>query len=224
MNEPLLLRLDPDVKLKLDEQDSIVLNSTLTSPKTMIDLPTKSYLGSLHENSRNRRDLSSVLNDQDNEFDINKLTNLDSVTVNRDPSSDNVLANKNYIDDKLDRNTVLRFNQRSQIYVKISVGNDVYNVTENDKLQIIDTTITKYPNTGGYLLQSWVIKCNGRNNKAKIKKFIKSTKTNSPTSHSGATSLPPVGDSFRILRQVLVIMVRMFLSASSEQIIFKLLI
>ena len=34
VDEPSLLRLDPDEQLKLDEQDSIVLNSSLTSPKT----------------------------------------------------------------------------------------------------------------------------------------------------------------------------------------------
>ena len=39
--EPSLLRLDPDEKLK---QDSIILNSTLTSPKTKIELPTKKYV------------------------------------------------------------------------------------------------------------------------------------------------------------------------------------
>ena len=39
-----LLRLEPDKKLKLDEQDSIVLNSTLTIPKTIIELLTESYI------------------------------------------------------------------------------------------------------------------------------------------------------------------------------------
>ena len=34
--ESTLLRLDPDEKINLDEQDSIILNSTLTSPKTII--------------------------------------------------------------------------------------------------------------------------------------------------------------------------------------------
>ena len=75
-------------------QNSILLNSTLTSPKTKIELPNKSYVDSLHESSRNRRDLSSVFNDQDNEFNNNKLTNLDGVTVNRFPTSDNEIANK----------------------------------------------------------------------------------------------------------------------------------
>ena len=152
------LRLDLDEKLKINEQDSIVVNSSLTSPKTKIELPTKSYVDSLHESSRNRRGLSSVFNNEDKEFYINKLNNLDSVTVNRNPSSDNDLANKNYIDDELDKNTVVRFNKTLQNYLKVSVGNDVYNLTKYEKIQITYTTILKYPNTGGYLLQNWVIK------------------------------------------------------------------
>ena len=95
VDESSWLRLDPDEKLKLNEQVSTVLNSTLTSPKTIIGIPTKNYVDILHGSSRNRRDLSSVFNDQDNGLDNNKLTNLDSITTNRDPSSDNELANKN---------------------------------------------------------------------------------------------------------------------------------
>ena len=58
ISESSLLRLHHDEKLKLDEQDSILLNSTLTSPRTIIELPTKSYVDSLHEeNERSRRDL-----------------------------------------------------------------------------------------------------------------------------------------------------------------------
>ena len=196
VDEPYLLRLEPEGKLDLNEQDSIIPNSTLTSPKTIIELPTKSNVDSLHESSRRRRDLSSVLNDQDNEFDNNKVTNLDSVTVNRNPSSDNELSNKKCIDDELDKNTILRFNQTLQNYLKVYVGNDVYNLTKYDKIQITDTTIIKYPNTEGYLLQNWVIKCNEKNNNGKIQNFIKSTKTNSPTGYSGAITLPPIGNSF----------------------------
>ena len=51
-------------------------------------------------------------------------------------------------------------------------------------------------NTGGYLLQQWNIKCNDKKNSGKITNFIKSTKTNSPTRNSGATSLPPIGKAF----------------------------
>ena len=149
-----MLRLDPEEKLNLNEQDFIILNSTLASPKTIIELPTKSYVDSLHESSRNRRDLSSVFNDQDNEFDENKLTNLDSVTVNRNPSLDNEVSNKKYVDDSIGEGTLLRFNQTLTNYLKVSVGNDTYNLTKYDKIQITDTTNIKYPNTGGYLLQN----------------------------------------------------------------------
>ena len=70
----------------------------------------KSFVDSLHGSSRNRRDLSSVFNDQDNEFDNNILGNLDSVSTNWDPSSDNELANKQYIDDSIRESKIVRFN------------------------------------------------------------------------------------------------------------------
>ena len=41
INEKLLLRLDPAENLK---QDSIILNSTVKPPKTIIELPTKIYV------------------------------------------------------------------------------------------------------------------------------------------------------------------------------------
>ena len=46
VDESSLLRLDPDEKLNLDEQDSILLNSGLTSLKIIIELPTKNYVDS----------------------------------------------------------------------------------------------------------------------------------------------------------------------------------
>ena len=79
------MRLCSEEKLKLDEQDSINLNSTLTSPKSIFESPTTAYVDSLHETSRNRRHLLSVINDQDNEFDNNMLNILDSNTVIRNP-------------------------------------------------------------------------------------------------------------------------------------------
>ena len=136
------------------------------TPKLYVDRAIHdiiSYIDELHEINRNRRDLSSVFNDQDNEFDNNKLTNLDSVTVSRNPTSDNELANKKYIDDELDKNTVHRFIQTLENYLKVSVGNDKYNLTKYDRIQFTDTTKIKYPNTGGYLLQNWITKCNQKN-------------------------------------------------------------
>ena len=46
------------------------------------------------------------------------------------------------------------------------------------------------------MLQKWNIKCNDRNNNGKIQNFIRSTKTNSPSSNSGAKNLPPIGSAF----------------------------
>ena len=145
VHEKSLLRLHPKELLQLDGKlDSIFLDSSITSPRTIIEKPTKSCVDSLHESSRNRRDLSSEFNDQDNEFDNNKLTNLDSVTVNRNPSSDNELSSKNYVDDSIGEGTIVRFNQTLENYLKVSVGNDTYNLTKNDKIQITDTTEIKY--------------------------------------------------------------------------------
>ena len=79
-----------------------------------------------------------MLKDQDKEFDNNKLTHLDSVLVNRNPSSDNELVNKKYLDGELDKNTVLRFNQTLQNYLKVSTGKDVYILTKIDEIQITD--------------------------------------------------------------------------------------
>ena len=51
---------------------------------------------------------------------ISLIKNLDSITVNRNPSLDNELSNKKYIDDELDKNTIL--NQTLSNYLKVSVG------------------------------------------------------------------------------------------------------
>ena len=67
----LLLGFDLDQGLKLDAQDSIIFNSSLTSPNTITELPTKAYVDSLHNSRRNRRDLFTVFTDEDKECIIN---------------------------------------------------------------------------------------------------------------------------------------------------------
>ena len=196
VDEVSLLRVDPKSDIHFGKLDSIFVNSSITSPRTIIELPTRSYVDSLHEINRDRRDLSSVFNDQDNEFENNKLTNLDSITVNRNPNLDNELSNKKYVDNSIGEVTLLRFNQTLENYLKVSVGNDIYNLTKYDKIQITDTTEMRYPNIGSDLLQKWNIKCNNKNNVSKISDFIKSSKTSPPTGNSGATNLPPIGTSF----------------------------
>ena len=81
----------------------------------------------------------------------------------------------------------------------MSVGNNTYGLTKYDKIQSTETTIMKAPNSGGYILQLRKIKCKDEINNGKIQNFIKSTKTNSPTGDSGATSLPPIGCAFKYI-------------------------
>ena len=183
--------------------NSITLNKQAENDNEVI---TKAFVDQFHqENERSRRDVGLdfynesndlVKNNQDNDLKDNKLTNFDSVEVNRIPTSDSELASKKYIDDSIGEGTLLRFNKTLENYLKVSVGHDVYHLTKYDKIQITDTTETRYPNIGNDLLQKWNIKCNNKNNQSRISDFIKSTKTYSPTGYSGATSLPPIGNSF----------------------------
>ena len=183
--------------------NSITLNTQAVEYNQVI---TKAYVDHFHQdNERSRLDLRTdfyddssdlVKNNQDANFNKNKWTNLDSITVDRVPISDNELANKKYIDDELDKNAVLRFNQTLENYLKVSVGDDVYNFAKNGKLHNTDTTIIGAPNTGKDLLQRWNINCNDKNSNSQIGNFVKSTKRNSPTDESGATVLTPMGNSF----------------------------
>ena len=167
---------------------------------------TKAYVDQFHqENERSRRDLGIdfynessdiVKNNQDNDLNDNKLKNINSITYNNNPTDDNHVRNKKYIDDELDKNTIVRFNQTLQNYLKVYVGYDTFNLTEYDKIQLTDITNMKAGNTGGYLLPYWKIICNDKNDNGKMQNFIISTKTNSPTSDSGATSIPPIGSAF----------------------------
>ena len=160
VDEASMLRLETKEMLHLDDKlDSILLNSSLTSPRTIIELPTKSYVDSLHgENELSRRDLGLDFYDESS--------------------------------------TLVRFNQTLQNYLKVSVGNDTYNLTKYNKISITDITEKNFPNSGNALLQKWKIYFNNKNNQSRISDIIKSTKTNNPTGFSGATSLSPLGDAF----------------------------
>ena len=192
-----LLKLDPNEKLELCDQDSIFLDSTLRSTKTIIEKHTKSYNDTLHENNRTRLDLSSVFCNQGKEYDFIKTPNLDSNTVNRNPSSNNEVSIKRYVEALTGEGTLVGFYQRLQNHLKVSLGNDTYNFTKQDKTKSTGTETFKYPNSGRYLLQRYYIKCNDKNGNVKKQRFIRSTKTNSPSGYSGAASFPPLGDSFK---------------------------
>ena len=190
-------------KYNLTNINSIALNKQAENDNEVI---TKAYVDQFHQESeRSRRDVGLdfynessdlVKNNQDNDLNGNKLTNLDSIQVNRNPNLDNELVKKRYLDDELDKNTIVSFNQTLQIYLKVSVGNDTYNLTKYNKIQLIDVTEIRYPNIGITLLPKWKIKNLNKINGAKLGNFLRSTFTNSPTSQTGATALPPIGNSF----------------------------
>ena len=67
-----------------------------------------------------------VKNNQGNDANDKNLTNLDCITVNIDPNSDNEVSNKKYVDNGIDKKTILRFTKKVRIYLKVSVGNGTY--------------------------------------------------------------------------------------------------
>ena len=147
--------------------NSITLNKQAENDNEVI---TKAYVDQFHqEKKRSRRDVGLdfydessdlVKNNQDNDLNEKKSTNINSIIINRNPTSDNDVSNKKYIDNELDKNTIVRFNQTLENYLKVSVGNDIYNLTKYNKIQLTDTTIIKAGNNGGYLLPYWRIVCN----------------------------------------------------------------
>ena len=56
-----------------------------------------------------------VENSQDNDFIVSNLTNIVSVTVNRNPTSDKEVTNKKYVKDCIEECTILRLNQTLKI-------------------------------------------------------------------------------------------------------------
>ena len=101
---------------------------------------TKAYVDQFRqENERSRRDLGIeffMMNEMicwknwDNDFNDNKLTNMDSITVNRNPGSNNEVPIKQIVDDSKGEGTVVRFNQTLEDYLKVSAGNDTYILTK----------------------------------------------------------------------------------------------
>ena len=144
IDESSLLRLDPDEKLDKDNQDSIVLNSTLTSTKTIIEIPTKSYIDSLHEeNERSRRDLGIdfydessdlVKNNITSDFDDNIISNVRSIQNNDNATSDDHAVNKKYVDDEF-------LTKTDSSIVKNNQNNDFNNniITNVRSIQINDS-------------------------------------------------------------------------------------
>ena len=110
INQPSLVRINQDNDFgnyNLTSINSITLNTQAVNDNEVI---TKAYVDQFHnDNERNRRnvglsfykeEVDLVKNIEGNDFNHKKLTNLDSITVNRNPTSDNEVSNKKYIDDE----------------------------------------------------------------------------------------------------------------------------
>ena len=95
------------------------------------------------ESKRDRRDLSTATQDQDNEPENIESGVLDGITVNRNPTIDNEVSNRKYVVDEINKNTIFIFNQSLQNYFKVTVANNDYNFTGDDRKKITDTTIIK---------------------------------------------------------------------------------
>ena len=103
------------------------------------------------ENKRNRFLLPTQENDQDLKFDPNKLNRLASNTVSRIPNTDDEHSTKKNVED------FLRQKHHSQIQSnirKLLQGICWRRRLQSSKLNKhtnVDTTVTKFPRTGGYL-------------------------------------------------------------------------
>ena len=181
IDQPSLVRKNQDNDFNNNKLTNINSNTLNKHAENDNEVITKAYVDQFHqENERSRRDVGLdfydasndlVKNNQDNDPNDKKLTHLDSITVNRNPISDNELANKKYIDESMREGTIRRFNQTLENNLKVSVGNNTYNLTKHKKTQLIDTTVLKAGNPGGYLLPYWEIVCNDKNNSGKNKIF-----------------------------------------------------
>ena len=105
IDEPSLVRNNKDNDFgnyNLTNINSITLNKQAENDN---EVKTKAYVDQFHqENERSRRDLGIdfynesadlVKNNQDNNLNDKKLTNIDSIEVNRNPNSDNERVKKN---------------------------------------------------------------------------------------------------------------------------------
>ena len=111
IDESSSLRLDPDEKLK---QDTIVLNSTLTTPKTILELPTKNYV------DKKFNDPSIIKNTDHVDFNNKILDNVFGIRVNSHPILDEQLTSKFYVDNFIfnyvDETSLLRLDPKGKIH------------------------------------------------------------------------------------------------------------
>ena len=101
---------------------------------------TKAYVDQFHqENEGTQRDLGLdfynesndlVKNNHDKNSNDNKLTTLESLSVNKNPILNKKVTNKKYFHDEMNKNTIVRFDRTLENYLKVSVGKDTNNLTK----------------------------------------------------------------------------------------------
>ena len=92
IDESSLLRLDPDENL---EEHSVILNSPLTSPKTIIEVPIKNFVDKHFNN------LSIIKNTDHVDFNNKDLDNVIIIKVNSFPTLEEHLTPKVYVDNAI---------------------------------------------------------------------------------------------------------------------------
>ena len=92
-----------------------------------------------------------------------------SIIINRNPTRDNELTDKENVDDELNKSSILRCNPSLQNYLKVAVRNNIYNLTLLERFHITDATIIKKRKQGEDLLQQWKIECNDKKEMEKNK-------------------------------------------------------
>ena len=208
--------------------NSFTLNTQAVNDNQVI---ANAYVDQINqENEPSRKDLAidffdewndSAKSNQNNDFNDNKLTNINSITIKNNPTDDNHVSNTKYVDEELNKNTKDRFNQTLQNYLKTSVGNDMYTLTKYDERNITDITEIRNPNTGQMLLQKWILKFLNKSYSAKINTFLKSTTNTSPTAESAASTLPQsVGILCMWRRRVIIMELIMLWFLERELILF----
>ena len=117
-----MLRLDLDEKLKLDEQNSIILNCTLTLPETIKEIPTKSYVDNKFNNP------SIIKNTAHVDFSDKNLDDVRFVKVNSKPAVGEHFTAKYYVDNvnfscvnessllRIDPNAKLKLDEKNQYF------------------------------------------------------------------------------------------------------------
>ena len=80
---------------------------------------TKAFVDSLSEKDRTRWDLSSVINDQDNDFNDNRLISNNALTIINSLTSDNELMQKDIMMIKLEIGFLLELLQHLKKILKL---------------------------------------------------------------------------------------------------------